>query len=399
MDKNKLQEYKKLFHDTLFDDVLPFWLEHAIDRVNGGIYTYMTPDGAIVSDHKSVWVQGRFMWVLSYLCNHYGENREWLSIAKSCGDFLDKHCFADDGRMYFIVSADGRPVRKRRYTGSEFFYVIGNAEYAKATGSAIHMERAKRVFELWRSVTEDPSSDPRWIYPKYEPDIWKMEAHGTPMGLINACTVMRDCDPDNTALYDELSRKNIEWLLRDFYRPELKCVLENVRADGTPWLDIPAGRLVNPGHSIESSWFVLREGRTLKDDEICKKALDILDWSLDLGWDREFGGIRYFVDIKGYGPEQYEHDMKLWWPHNEAIIATLMAYDYTGDKKWADWFEKLVDYSFSHFKCEDGEWAGYLLRDGSKQQPVVKGSYYKGPFHLPRMLMTCDLFIDGMLNK
>ena len=120
-----------------------------------------------------------------------------------------------------------------------------------------------------------------------------------------------------------------------------------------------------------------------------KKALDILDWSLELGWDRQQGGLLYFVDINGRPCEPLEWDMKLWWVHNEALIATLMAFGVTGDKAYWDWFEKVHEYSFTQFPdAEFGEWYGYLHRDGTVSR-TQKGSMWKGPYHLPRCLMIC----------
>lgn len=42
--------------------------------------------------------------------------------------------------------------------------------------------------------------------------------------------------------------------------------------------------------------------------------------------------------------------MKLWWPHNEAMIATLMAYEATGDETWWQRFEMVSRHCF---KCRN----------------------------------------------
>ena len=131
-------------------------------------------------------------------------------------------------------------------------------------------------------------------------------------------------------------------------KPEKKCVLETVQGDGSIW-DTPTGRTVNPGHAIETSWFLLEEARRRGDSQLLAGALQILEWSLEMGWDPQYGGILYFVDCDGKQPEPYEWDMKLWWPHNEALYATLLAHHLTGDAKWATWYERLHAYTFSHF--------------------------------------------------
>ena len=84
------------------------------------------------------------------------------------------------------------------------------------------------------------------------------------------------------------------------------------------------------------------------------------------GWDEEYGGLFYFRDLRGLPVQEYWHDMKFWWPHNEAIIATLLAWKLTGDAKYARWHRLVHDWSFQHFPDpEYGEWYGYLHRDGS----------------------------------
>ena len=164
--------------------------------------------------------------------------------------------------------------------------------------------------------------------------------------------------------------------------------------DGTI-LDNPTGRTINPGHSIENSWFLMNQAVYAGDEELLQQALNILRWSLEIGWDKEYGGIYYFRDLYGRPCEQLEHDMKLWWVHNEALIATLLASNLTGDSYYDEWYEKLHGYVFSHFPDKEyGEWYGYLHRDGSVSHEQ-KGSLWKGPYHLPRALMLCEQILSA----
>ena len=127
------------------------------------------------------------------------------------------------------------------------------------------------------------------------------------------------------------------------------------------------------------------------DEELLKKALNILDWSLEIGWDEKYGGIYYFRDVYGKPCEQLEHDMKLWWVHNECLIATLTAFQLTGNPIFEEWYDKLHEYIFNRFPDKEyGEWYGYLHRDGTVAQPA-KGNIFKGPYHIPRMLVKCSM--------
>ena len=400
MDKNQLKAYQLKFRAELLENCAPFWMEHGWDRVHGGMYTYLARNGERCSTLKSVWAQGRFLWTLCRLCSQYGIREDWMKAAESSKAFLDEHCIDKDGRMFFLVTEDGRPARKRRYFFSEAFYIMGFAEYARLTGDSAALQKARAMYDFVLRIYKDPAADPHQVYPKFEPETIAARTLAGPMIMLNVSNVMRRCDPQNATRYDAGVKEYIADVTGYFYSEKYRCVFENVGKDGSLLLDIPMGRVVNPGHSIEAAWFLLNEARYFGDAELTRKAINILEWSLDLGWDADIGGLMYFVDRLGYPPEQYEHDMKLWWPQCEAVIATLMAYAATGGEKWAEWFQKISDYAFTYFKdSEAPEWVGYLHKDNTKQIPIVKGNYFKGPLHLPRMLMTCDTLIEELLAR
>ena len=117
------------------------------------------------------------------------------------------------------------------------------------------------------------------------------------------------------------------------------------------------------------------------------------------GWDKEFGGITYFVDAKGYPVQEYWHDMKFWWPQNEAIVATLLAYQLTGDEKYARWHQEIHDWTYRLFPDpEYGEWFGYLHRDG-RLSSTIKGNMWKAAFHVPRMQLVCWQLMEELKRK
>ena len=384
--KTLKEKYAERFRKELFDRCAPFWLRYGQDRVNGGIANCLDRTGRVYSTEKSVWMQGRTAWTYSYLCNLFGRNEEYLAFAKSCLDFENAHCFDHDGRMFFAVTADGRPLRKRRYFFSETFYIIGSAEYAMATGDSAALANAKRYFDFVLSMYRDPAADPYKITPKTYASTRSLKSLARPMILLNVTSVMRRADPENAERYDRI----IDGLIEDirlFHRPELHCMLEAVTEDGAYLSEAAEGRIVNPGHDIECAWFLLEEANHRGDGALADLAKTIFDEAIARGWDEELGGILYFRDAEGWPIEAYEHDMKLWWPHNEAMIASLMLYKTYGDVLYREWFERITEYAFSHFSDpEYGEWYGYLRRDGRPTEPPCKGHTYKGAFHVMRML-------------
>jgi N-acylglucosamine 2-epimerase len=372
-----------VYRDTLLQDVIPFWLRHGLDREFGGILTALDRDGSILDTDKSVWFQGRAGWMFATLYNTVEKRREWLEAARSCQEFSRLHCHAESGKMYFTVTRDGKPLRMRRYVFSESFAAISNAAIAKAVGDDASREEAVRAFAAYLRHSFTPGIMP----PKCEPTRPTRGIGSLMIGIVTAQELrahLGDIPVSGRSCTDWIDFC-IDAIERFFLKPDLAALLEVVGENGEV-LDHFEGRTLNPGHAIEAAWFILHEGKMRGDRRLVGLGLQILDWMWQRGWDDEFGGLFYFRDLKGLPVQEYWHDMKFWWPHNEAVIATLLAWSLTGDEKYARWHRLVHDWSFKHFRDpEFGEWYGYLHRDGSVSVRL-KGNMWKGPFHLPRML-------------
>ena len=401
MDRERFAQQREWIRTEL-ERCADFWIKNGWDHQNGGVYTCLDRKGVCYSTDKSVWMQGRCAWMFSYLCRTYGVRQEWLDFAGSCLDFLEAHCINRDkgGRMYFTVTADGKPLRQRRYCFSEGFYAIANAEYGALTGDEACMQRARDAYELIWKLNHGLMEDPVGMGPKTDPATRSGRALANPMIYLNIGSVLRSTDPANAALYDERSKQCVEEIFRYHHKPELRCTLESVGPDGEFREEVTEGRVVNPGHDIECSWFLMEYANHMADSELHRRAEDVFNFAIEAGWDKEYGGLLYFIDCKGLPTEAYEHDMKLWWPHNEILIASMMAYRDTGNEAYYDWFAKTLDYCRQVFSDpEYGEWYGYLRRDGKPTMPSTKGSTFKGPFHLPRMLVMVDQMMGEVLDR
>ncbi len=386
-----MQEWKERFREELLEFCVPFWINNGVDNEYGGILNCLDRTGKIYSTDKSVWMQGRAGWMFSYIYNHIEKKQKYLDFAKSCIDFATQYCIdKTDERMYFTVTRDGQPLRKRRYWFSETFYIMANAEYFMATNEDSYLQTAKKYFDFVYGMYLDPGKDPFKITPKSYAQTRNVKSLANPMILLNVASIMRDADKERYTHYDDIITGLIEDI-KCFYKPEYKATFENVRTeDNGVILDSSHCRVINPGHDIECAWFLLEEGCKRNDETIISFAETMFNDAFEFGWDKEYGGIAYFKDVLGLPVEAYEHDMKLWWPHNETVIASLMFYKQTGKKKYKEIFEKVCDYSFTHFSDRAyGEWYGYLRRDGRPTEPPCKGHTYKGPFHVMRMLAKC----------
>lgn len=391
-----LNQLAGVYRAALLEDVVPFWLRHGMDREHGGIITSLDRDGAILDTDKSVWVQGRAAWMFATLYSTVERRPEWLDAVRSCIEFSRKHCFAPEGKMYFTVTRDGKPLRMRRYVFSESFAAIANAAYAKATGDARSAEDAAKIFATYLRYSFTSGV----MVPKFEATRPTQSIGPHMIGIVTAQELRANLGDVTVA-----SRTCTEWIdhsiaaiERDFVKPEQEAVMETVGANGEI-LDHFDGRTLNPGHAIEAAWFIMHEGRLRGDLRLIRLGLTMLDWMWRRGWDEEHGGLFYFRDLRGLPVQEYWHDMKFWWPHNEAIIATLLAWQLTGDARYARWHQQVHDWSFKYFADPKfGEWYGYLHRDG-RISVRLKGNLWKGPFHLPRMLWYCWRLCEAQQTK
>lgn len=387
-DRTYFSKWADRYKEELTSDIMPFWLSNGWDQKHGGVYTCLNRDGSLMDTTKSVWFQGRFAFVCSFAYNHVEKRQEWLDAAKSTLDFIEKYCFDENGHMYFSITDDGRPLRKRRYVFSETFAAIAMSEFALATGDQTYAQKALKIFK----DTQRFLATPGFLEPKFEASV-KLQGHSIVMILINVGSRIRMVvdDPTLTRQIDE----SIEKLRRYFIHPEFKCLLETVGPNGE-FIDTNLTRTINPGHCIETAWFILEESKLRGWDEGLKQlALQIFDWSWDWGWDKEYGGIINFRDCKNLPPQDYSQDMKFWWPQCETIIASLYAYFATGNDLYRQRHELISDWTYQHFPDKTfGEWYGYLHRDGTVAQPA-KGNLFKGPFHIPRMMVKShDLCLE-----
>lgn len=388
MDNNYLESLERFYKKQLLEDTVPFWFPRSYDFDNGGYLLMRDADGSLIDTDKAVWIQGRACWLLSTLYNTVEPREEWLEGAKLGYEFLKNKCFNDEGKMYFHVDQQGNPIRMRRYFFSETFAVIAFAAYAKASGNQEAAELSRQIF----TTCLEYASGQRAMEPKFE-NTRPSRGIGIPMIMTNTAQQLRETIGDPRC--DEAISAWIKEIETYFVKDDIRCVMEQVAPDGSI-INHVDGRTLNPGHAIEGAWFILHEARYRNNDpKLINLGCRMLDYMWERGWDKEHGGILYFRDVFDKPVQEYWQDMKFWWPQNETIIATLLAYLITKDEKYRDMHQQIHDYAYQHFHDkEHGEWFGYLHRDGRISQ-TAKGNLFKGPFHLPRQEWYCW----SILNK
>ena len=374
-----MKQYLELYKGELLDQVIPFWENNSLDKVNGGYFTCLDQYGKVYDTDKFVWLQARQIWMFAMLYEQVEPNEEWLKIAKSGAAFLMEHGRDEQGAFYFSLDQKGKPLVQPYNIFSDCFAAMAFAALNKIEPNEEYATVAKKTFD---NILER-RDNPKGIYNKTFPVTRNLKSFALPMILSNLTLEMGALLDDGKV--SSLVPAVIREVMEVFLQKDSGLILENVNLDGS-FSDSFEGRLTSPGHAIEAMWFMLDLSQKYNDEDLCQKAIDTGLKTLEYGWDKDYGGIYYFLDICGHPSEKLEWNQKLWWVHLETLVFLSKAYAITGNNECLQWFNKVHDYTWKHFKDPDSpEWFGYLDRYGKVQLPL-KGGKWKGCFHVPRGL-------------
>lgn len=380
------------YRNELLDNVIPFWLEKSQDKEYGGYFTCLDREGNVFDTDKFIWLQGRQVWMFSMLYNKVEQRKEWLDCAVQGGEFLKKHGHDGNLNWYFSLDRKGNPLVEPYNIFSYTFATMAFGQLSIATGNKEYADIAKKTFDIVLSKRDNPKG--KWN--KVHPGTRNLKNFALPMIL---CNLVLEIE---SLLDEELMKETIDSFLHEvmnvFLRPELGgIIVENVELDGS-LSDTFDGRLLNPGHAIEAMWFIMDLGVRLNRKDLIEKAVTTTLKMIEYGWDKQYGGIFYFMDRSGHPTQQLEWDQKLWWVHIETLISLLKGYYLTGSKECLTWFEKVHEYTWNHFKDPlHPEWWGYLNRQGEVLLDL-KGGKWKGCFHVPRGMYQCWKVLEK-INK
>lgn len=384
-------DYQKValkYKDELLDNVIPFWLAHSRDSKEGGYFSCLDNQGYVYDTDKFTWMQGREIWTFSMLCDRVGMNDEWLDMALHGAKFLQKNGRDAAGNFYFSLNRQGKPLIQPYNIFSDCFASMAFGALHKVHPDPGFAKIAKGTFQNILSRLDNPNGQ----YNKSYPGTRSLKGFALPMILSNLSIELEHIL--GAEMVQKLTHDLIHEVMEVFYRKEFGLILENVNSDGT-FSDSFDGRLISPGHGIEAMWFMIDLAQRFDDKDLLQKAIKVTLQTLEFAWDEEYGGIYYFMDVKGYPPDKLEWNQKLWWVHCETLVCLAKAIQLTGNPDCKGWFEKVHDYTWSHFKdSEHEEWFGYLQRDG-KVLLNLKGGKWKGCFHVPRALYQ----VWGTLDK
>lgn len=396
---SQIKELAIYYRKHLLEDIVPFWEERMLDPEYGGYYNCFDREGRLYNDVKCGWFVGRNMYTLSALYNNIGKRPGWLEAAGIGHKFLIEKAMAKSGRLNYLMARDGSVINGETSIFTDHFAVKGLFEYIEASGSKEDIPLAKSMFEaLIRNVSD------RTVLANECHD-GRFRKHA-----VNFMTLIVAIE--GKKLFGDEMKPIIDARLRDslytFADDSEKAPLEYVSTEGKP-LYQDGGRIIDPGHTMESLWFSMKEGVGRGDRSIIERAGEIVDWVIDRAWDEEYGGFYQNVDVFDATPQKpflstryIDIDVawsdKIWWVQAEALYTLALSAILTGNERHFKYFLKLHRYCKDYFSDPQyGEWYSMLRRDGSVLSDR-KGFELKGFYHVPRCVMQLVLLFDKYIE-
>lgn len=387
----RLQQFLR---DHLLNEVIPFWEANGPDP-EGGFNTCLREDGRLINRDKFLWSQWRAVWVFARLHGSFGPRSQWLDIAEQTAAFALRHGWDEQAQGWrWRVSAEGHVLDGYESIYADGFAMYGLGELFRVTGNPEYERWARRTADaVMVKLRQSHDRIPHAPYP-VPPGA---SVHGIPMLFSLKFAELGDLLGE--PMYLEVARALHREVFERFYRHEWDLMVERVAEKGGLYPG-PEGRAVVPGHVIEDMWFQIHCARILGDPDCVGKALPLIRRHLEFGWDDQYGGLFLARDAEGQQPVGWLFaDLKLWWPHTEALYACLLAWkEMRAD--WAqEWYQRIFDYSLRHFYMPSvGEWRQRLARNNQPYEGTV-ALPVKDPFHLPRSLILQVELLDTSAEK
>ena len=386
-----MDNLKQTMKDVLEHNILSYWIDHVVDKENGGFYGRIDGDDQIHAQaEKGAVMNARILWAFS-AAYRVLRNPAYLEAATRAKDYFLAH-FVDkeNGGVYWSVDYQGNPLDTKKQTYAIGFAIYGFSEYARATGDAEALEMAKRLYHDIETHAYDSENQ----------------------GYIEALTCdwqpiadMRLSDKDENGSRTMNTHLHIIEPYTNLYRVWKDAALEKSIRN---LLDIFTDKLLNPethhldlffddkwqgkrnvesyGHDIEASWLLHETALVLDDKAVLQKMEQVIRRIADAADEglRPDGSMVY-----EHWKDTDEYDLqRQWCVQCENIIGHIDLYQYFG---YEDSLEKAIQcWNFVQknlIDAKNGEWHWAVLDDGTINLKDDKAGFWKCPYHNSRMCL------------
>ena len=376
------------------DEIIPFWEDRVLDHKYGGYFNYFTREGNLYDTLKPGWFVGRTMHTFALFYNVLGPRDKWLNIASAGRKMMDGSFYSGHGRFNKMLNQKGEVLEGATSIFTDCFAVKGLYEYIAAckTPNEADLELAEKLsrhlFENIKSADVQNAECPQGL-----------QKHAMTFMSLAVATESRSVLGDK---YQHIVDECINRSLYEFASDKYQAAFEYIGTDGKPTLE-GAGRILDPGHTMEALWFAMEEGFHSGNDGYIKRAGEILDWVIDRSYDETYGGFYHLSDIDSktekleavdYGPIKADWSHKIWWVQCEALLTLAMSAVLNKNERHWQYFLKQREFTEDVFRDKEfGEWYSFASPEG-KVLCNLKGFAGKGPYHVPRCILRLALFLE-----
>ena len=407
-------EYQRLsaeIETNLQEHVLGVWYPRSIDSEHGGFYENFSENWTRRSNNtKSIVCQSRLTWTASRIVLRNAELAEkYLTYANHGATFLrNKMWDHETGGFYWSISKNGRPSTGRgpeKHVYGNAFGIYSLATHFHASHDSASLDLAKTAFAWLEEHAHDSVNDGYFENfdgtgtpimnssngsrdPLGVPYGWKsMNSH---IHLLEAFAALYEVWPDT---FVKIRLQEVFEIVRD-------RIVVAPGAQGLfftqDWRPLPDHD--SYGHDVETAYLLVEAEEILRgetSEDTWRIARQIVDHSLDYGWDTEHGG---FFDGGGvFGPATRRD--KVWWVQAEGLNALLLMHTRFGvetDRFWNAFLQEWAFISDHQIDRKHLGWFANLSEEGVSQPGANKGDAWTENYHQGRALMNVTKMLNAL---
>ncbi|UTR16029.1 AGE family epimerase/isomerase [Salipaludibacillus sp. LMS25] len=387
MEENReLDTFSQELKQELVENILPYWVTHALDTTYGGFYGYITTNNKVDKKaSKGGILNSRILWTFSKAYHVLGD-RHYLEAADHAYAYLrDTFLDRENGGVYWMVDHKGRPEETRKHIYNQSFAIYGLAEYFNATGHEESLQLAKELFYLIEKYGYDKqyggyleAFTREWGMEEEhrlsEKDMAAEKSMNTHLHILEAYTNLFRVWK-NPQLKERLTEL-IDVMLNHIVGPSYQFILFFDRK----WRKL--SDVVSYGHDIEGSWLLYEAAEVLGDEERLEKVreatLNMAEKVITDGL-AENGGLMNEREADNVDKE------KIWWVQAEGMVGFFNAYQLTLNNDYLKETFHLWRFTKQHMIDQrHGEWYWKLDEQNDAYHEMPKVEPWKCPYHNSR---------------